>query len=682
MRLTVRTKLYGGFGVAVVLLLLVSATAYVSLRTVTGKTSDVHMSALLDDAVMSMRIAMLESMDMESMALLGGESAELRSEFDETLSAFDDALAILTEFGGESLQARSEELELAHETFHDSVVTSFEMLEAGDIEGAKANSFGATDTAITNALQTLDDAESEVMAFGESALVGANSAKSLSTTLVIGISAVAVLVASTLAVLLSRGIVGPLSEARDALSTLAVGDLTASIEASSDDEIGEMVEAYGRLQSYLGEMASTAESIAEGDLTVEVQPLSEKDTFGNAFVGMVGRIHAVLSEAVGASGAMTEAKDRLMEIAEQASTATQEVAVSVGQVAEGSSTQAQSAGDANESVESLSTAIEQVAENAKAESVAIEEASGRSREVAEAVVAMAAQTQGAVEGSENAARAADEGATLVTNTVDGIDRIKQSIDAASTEISALGDRSSEIGRIVAVIEDIAAQTNLLALNAAIEAARAGDQGRGFAVVADEVRQLAERVADATKEIANLIGGVQSGVEASVNAMNDGAAEMDIGTRTAAEARDALERIQEASRGVAEQLGSIAEGVEQLERSGTTMAERLAEARQLSGETAGSAEAMQQPASVVSDAVTSIASVAEENSAAAEEVSASAEEMSAQVEEVTASTLELGRLANHLDEQLSRFRLANGPVETIEIDEMANSSESGEEELAA
>lgn len=94
---------------------------------------------------------------------------------------------------------------------------------------------------------------------------------------------------------------------------------------------------------------------------------------------------------------------------------------------------------------------------------------------------------------------------------------------------ALGNQSKEIGQIVNTISDIAGQTNLLALNAAIEAARAGEQGKGFAVVADEVRKLAEQSQMAAKQIADLIAQIQSQPNSAVQAMNEGSAEVKIGT---------------------------------------------------------------------------------------------------------------------------------------------------------
>ncbi|MDP6071916.1 MAG: methyl-accepting chemotaxis protein [SAR202 cluster bacterium] len=140
--------------------------------------------------------------------------------------------------------------------------------------------------------------------------------------------------------------------------------------------------------------------------------------------------------------------------------------------------------------------------------------------------------------------------------MEGMAKISNAVDVAAAQISELGTQSEEIGKIVAVIDDIAAQTNLLALNAAIEAARAGEQGRGFAVVADEVRGLAERVTQATNEIAALIEAIQKGVNQSVNAVDEGTKQVSEGVAQAEHARDSLKDILSAVGDVADQIGQI------------------------------------------------------------------------------------------------------------------------------
>jgi methyl-accepting chemotaxis protein len=166
-----------------------------------------------------------------------------------------------------------------------------------------------------------------------------------------------------------------------------------------------------------------------------------------------------------------------------------------------------------------------------------------------------------------ASQAAVAGSGVVSSTIVGMERIAGRVHSSAQTVDALGERSDQIGAIVATIEDIADQTNLLALNAAIEAARAGEQGRGFAVVADEVRALAERTTKATREISEMIKSIQNETKNAVVEMEQGVKEVQQGTEDASRSGEALQEILAKINEVAMEVNQVATAAE--EQTATT-----------------------------------------------------------------------------------------------------------------
>lgn len=406
-------------------------------------------------------------------------------------------------------------------------------------------------------------------------------------------------------------LVKPVNLMLAAIDKFAIGDFEEQIDYKQNDEFGQITQGLNKLREATLEKIKAANRIAEGDLNVEINELSEKDYLSKSFNKMKENISYLIIEGQKLTEALAEGKSKTRANAEHLMGAYKEILVGFNKALDEIYTPLSDAMDVlkkissgdltvrltkeykgdhqlikasiNQVTDSLSTAITQVTEAVESTASAAnqilssteemasgaQEQSQQTAEVANAVEEMAKtiiettrNTVAAAEASKGAGEVAREGGIVVLETIEGMNRIADVVKRSADTVTQLGKNSDQIGEIIQVIEDIADQTNLLALNAAIEAARAGEQGRGFAVVADEVRKLAERTTKATKEIASMIKQIQKDTKWAVEAMNEGKSEVEKGREKAEQAGRSLEKIIVESERVVDIISQVAAASEQ------------------------------------------------------------------------------------------------------------------------
>ena len=280
-----------------------------------------------------------------------------------------------------------------------------------------------------------------------------------------------------------------------------IRSLVASARLREFESNEQNREAQAAILKLLDEMGD----LADGDLTIEAE---------------------VTDQVTGAiADSMNYAVLEMRTLVKQTKDASDQVATeSESTRGKTTSLQAQTAQQADE----IGTATESIVHMAKSMEQLSESADG-SAEVANGSVELAKQ-----------------GSEAVTLTIQGMNNMRDKMQETGKRIKRLGESSQQIGEIVGLIDDIAEQTNILSLNASIQAAMAGEAGRGFAVVADEVQRLAERSAEATKQIADLVSNIQADTNEAVTSMEDATREVVENTRLADEAGRALGEIETVS----------------------------------------------------------------------------------------------------------------------------------------
>ena len=183
---------------------------------------------------------------------------------------------------------------------------------------------------------------------------------------------------------------------------------------------------------------------------------------------------------------------------------------------------------------------------------------------------------------------AHSGAQTVNRTIQNMGALREQIQDTSKRIKRLGESSQEIGNIIEFINDIAEQTNTLALNASIQAAMAGEQGRGFAVVADEVQRLAERAANATRQIESLVKTIQADTTEAIISMERSTSNVVSGAKSAEEAGQALTQVEGASNDLARLIQEISGQARSQSAAASKIAGTMQVIRDIAVQTSGSA----------------------------------------------------------------------------------------------
>jgi methyl-accepting chemotaxis protein len=390
---------------------------------------------------------------------------------------------------------------------------------------------------------------------------GMESAKSSFRYVLLTIVLIVAVVAMLIGLGISRSIVRPLAEVVRNLREIAEGegDLTRTLRVESKDEIGELALNFNLFVERLREMVGRTRAVSVGltDATEKIRESSRQVHQGatrqsNALEESVAAMRGIEASVSG----IAESTGTLVDASEESSSATLELGATIEEIAQQMEKLFGTVDEVSSALNEMSVAVQQTAEN-------IEILSSSSEVTASSVTELDASIKEIEENadktnrlSEEAALDAQQGKEAVEATIEGIIAVRESVEKAGRVIQELGKQSSEIGKILTVIDEVADQTSLLALNAAIIAAQAGEHGRGFAVVADEIRELAERTAVSTRDISAIIGRLQTGTREAVTAMAVGTERVHQEVERSKTAGHALEKIRASTGKSSDQVRGI------------------------------------------------------------------------------------------------------------------------------
>lgn len=410
---------------------------------------------------------------------------------------------------------------------------------------AKQNEVTDAKTLLTSQGVSLSDKikDSTDALISEKTTIGNQMSAGLSTQGTVAIAVILLVILVTfvvsliVALTISRGISKPVEELEDVALRMAKGNLDVQVSVDSQDEIGKLGAAFGEsaasIKGYIADITNTLGEMERGNLTAttNLDYIGDYANLKNSLLGIFTSLNHTLGQ--------------INQVADQVSSGSEQVSSGAQALAQGTTEQASSIEQLSESITNISTQVKDNAEQATEASVNVN------------------QVRSEIETS------------------------CKYMDEMVKAMAQINDSSSQIGKIIKTIEDIAFQTNILALNAAVEAARAGSAGKGFAVVADEVRNLASKSAEAAKDTTALINNSINQVDNGTKIANDTAKSLQHVVESTKAVSYTVEKISEASNRQSDAISQVTLGVDQIsnvvQTNSATAEESAAASEELSGQ---------------------------------------------------------------------------------------------------
>lgn len=438
---------------------------------------------------------------------------------------------------------------------------------------------------------------------------------------------VAVALAVILGLLITRNIVSRVRIMGEAVNAGAEGNLTATVRIDSHDEIGKLGsdfnEMVDRLSGMIGkvsrsssELAGISDTMAKASHSVVGSAKTQAESVSKTSAAIVQINTSVKGVAQGV--------DSLSVSASESSSSILEMASSVEEVVQNMENLALSVNEVSSSIVEMGASIKQVG-NGVVSLMEVSTATASSVMEMDSSIKQVERNANETAAISTAVRIdAETGREAVEAVINGMQEIKRASQITSEVIATLSERAADIGDILSVIDEVAEQTNLLALNAAIIAAQAGEHGKGFAVVADEIKELSERTSSSTREISQVIRGVQEETRRAVEAIDQAERSIGDGELLSQKSGEALAKI----------VVGVNEATAQVAEIARTTVEQAKGSQMIR-------EAMEQ----VSEMVSQIAKATREQGQGSELIMGAVENMKGLTSQVLSSTREQNKVGN-------------------------------------